>query len=234
MSARETTVPRHGLLVRIEHWAIALSGIVLLFTGIGQLPMYQRYGLTRVPGFGWSGDFLLNLWWHYLAASVFMSALAVHVLYHGLRRETAALPRRGDLRDSVRIVLATFGFGEEPRSDKFLAEQRVAYAMIGAASVLLSLTGILKVARNAGWLFLPPAVTWVNTTAHTLGFVVFLAGVLAHLAAFALPANRPLLPSMLTGRVSRAYAERRHPLWRGSGSRLLASAREAGRDGSGG
>jgi cytochrome b subunit of formate dehydrogenase len=234
MSARETTVARHGLLVRIEHWAIAMSGTVLLFTGIGQLPMYQRYGLTRVPGFAWSGDFLLNLWWHYLAASVFMSALVFHVLHHGLRRETAALPRRGDLRDSVRIVLATLGFGEEPPSGKFLAEQRVAYAVIGAAAVLLSLTGVLKVARNAGWLFLPPAATWVNTTAHTLGFAVFLAGVLAHLAAFVFRANRALLPSMFTGRVARAYAERRHPLWRTSGTRLLASGREGGRGPSGG
>jgi cytochrome b subunit of formate dehydrogenase len=223
MSAREGTVHRHDLIVRLEHWAIAVSGIVLLFTGLGQLPMYQRYGLTKVPGFGWSGDFLLNLWWHYLAAAVFMAALVFHVLYHGFRGETAALPRRGDLRASGRIVLATLGFGQEPPSGKFLAEQRVAYAAIGAAAVLLSVTGVLKVAKNAGWLFLAPGLTWVNTTAHTLGFAVFLVGVLAHLAAFALRANRPLLPSMVTGRVSRAYAEHRHPLWRAG--HLLASPR---------
>jgi cytochrome b subunit of formate dehydrogenase len=207
------SVRRHSVLVRAEHWTVALSGIVLVFTGIGQMPMYQRYGLTRVPGFAWAGDFLLNLWLHYVAAGVFMAAIAFHALYHGLRRETAALPRRGDLRESARIVLATLGFGEEPKSDKFLAEQRVAYAAIGATAVLLSLTGVLKVAKNSGWLFLPATATWVVTTLHNLAFAVFLLGLLAHLAAFLVPANWPLFASMATGRVSRAYAERRHPRW---------------------
>jgi cytochrome b subunit of formate dehydrogenase len=206
-------IERHGVLVRIEHWAVALSGIVLIFTGIGQLPMYQRYGLTRVPGFGWSGDFLLNLWLHDVAAAVFMGAIAFHAVYHVLRRETEAVPRRGDLRESARIIAATSGFGEEPLNAKFLAEQRVAYAVLAGAAVALSATGMLKVARNAGWLYIPPALTWVNTTLHTLAFAVFLVMVLAHLAAFVLPANRPLFASMFTGRVRRGYAEHRHPLW---------------------
>lgn len=42
--------------------------------------------------------------------------------------ETAAVPRRGDLKESLLIILAMFGFGEEPKSHKFLAEQRLAYA----------------------------------------------------------------------------------------------------------
>ncbi len=223
-------IRRHGVAVRVEHWAIALSGLALLFTGIGQLPMYQRYGLTKVPGFGWAGDFLLNLWIHYLAAAVFMAAITFHAIYHALARETAALPRRGDLRASVRIVLASLGVGEEPKSDKFLAEQRVAYAVIGVTAIVLSLTGLLKVAKNAGGLFLPPTATWVTATVHTAASMVFLLAVVAHLAAFLLPANRPLLPSMFTGRVSRAYAAHRHPLWLARGPRgrrtdLLASPR---------
>jgi cytochrome b subunit of formate dehydrogenase len=210
---RSATVLRHGVLVRIEHWAVAVSGILLLFSGIGQMPMYQRYGVTKLPGLGWSGDFVLNLTIHYVAAIVFMAAIVFHAVYHVRRRETAIVPRRGDLGASWRIVLATLGFGEEPKSDKFLAEQRVAYAVIGGAALVLALTGLLKVARNAGWLFLPPAASWVNTTLHNVGFAVFFLGFLAHLAAFALPANRPLLGSMLTGRVGRRYAEHRHASW---------------------
>lgn len=176
--------------------------------------MYQRYGVTKVPGLGWSGDFLLQLTIHYVAAAVFMAAIAFHVVYHVLLRETAAVPRRGDLKESARIVLATFGFGDEPKSDKFLAEQRVAYATIGGAAALLVVTGVLKIAKNAAWLFLPPAMAWTNTMLHNVAFAVFLLGFLAHLAAFALPVNWPLLPSMVTGRVKRAYAEHRHPKWR--------------------
>ncbi len=206
-------VRRHSVLVRVEHWVVALSGLVLLFSGIGQLPMYQRYGLTKIPGLGWSGDFLLQLWIHYAAAAVFMAAVAFHVVYHALLRETAIVPRRGDVRESVRIILATFGLGDEPKSDKFLAEQRIAYATIGGAAVLLIASGMLKVAKNAGWVFLPPTASFANTMLHNVAFGVFFFGLVAHLAAFALPANWPLVPSMITGRVKRAYAEHRHPKW---------------------
>jgi cytochrome b subunit of formate dehydrogenase len=201
------------VLVRIEHWAVAISGLLLVFSGIGQMPMYQRYGVTRIPGLGWSGDFVLQLALHYAAAAIFMAAVTFHAVYHLLRRETAIAPRRGDLRESLQIILASFGIGKEPESDKFLAEQRVAYATIGAAAVLLALTGVLKVARSAGWLFLPPAMSWTNTMLHNVGFAVFFIGVVAHLAAFALRANRPLLPSMISGRVRYAYAAHRHSKW---------------------
>jgi cytochrome b subunit of formate dehydrogenase len=224
MNEKPVMVRRHSVLVRVEHWAVAISGILLIFSGAGQMPMYQRYGLTSIPGFGWSGDFLLQLRLHEIAASVFMAAVAFHVVYHLLRRETAIAPRRGDLRESLRIVLATFGIGEEPANDKFLAEQRVAYAAIGAAALLLSLTGALKIARSAGWLFLPPAMSWTNTLLHNIGFAMFFLGVIAHLAAFALRVNRPLLPSMLSGRVRYAYAAHRHAKWLES---LDASARVA-------
>ena len=36
---------RHSLTVRVTHWVVALSGILLLFSGFGQLPLYKRYNL---------------------------------------------------------------------------------------------------------------------------------------------------------------------------------------------
>jgi cytochrome b subunit of formate dehydrogenase len=211
--AGEGEVRRHSLLVRVEHWAVALSGIALLFSGLGQMPIYSRYGFTKIPGLGWSGDYFLTLKIHYIAGAVFMAAIAFHVVYHGFLKETAALPRRGDLKESLLIILAMFGFGEEPKSRKFLAEQRLAYAVIGGAAILLSLTGILKVMKNAGWIFLPPTATFTNTMLHNLAFAVFLLGFFAHLAAFLVPANWPLVQTMFTGKVDLAYARHRHPLW---------------------
>ena len=55
-------VVRHSALELIEHWAIAISGLVLLFTGIFELPVGKRYYIINVPGLGWSADFITSLY----------------------------------------------------------------------------------------------------------------------------------------------------------------------------
>ena len=67
----EGYVVRHSFLVQIQHWMVALSGLVLLFSGFGQLPVYKRYMLSEVPGFAWASDFILQFKIHMAAAAVF-------------------------------------------------------------------------------------------------------------------------------------------------------------------
>ena len=109
-------VIRHGLLVRAQHWAIALSGLVLLFSGFGQFPLYKRYMVDRLPGLGWASSFSLQFDIHLIAAVVFTTAVVFHITYHLMRREASLLPRKGDLGESWQIIKATFGAGEEPPS----------------------------------------------------------------------------------------------------------------------
>jgi cytochrome b subunit of formate dehydrogenase len=210
---RPDTVLRHSPAVRIAHWAVALSGLALLFSGMGQLPMFRRYNIVELPGMAWSDDFEIHLVIHYAAAAVFGAAVLFHVVHHLRRRERAALPRRGDVRESWRILVAMLRGRPEPPSGKFLAEQRLAYAAIGGTSLVLLGTGLIKSFKNLGPIVLPPGLLTGVTLLHTAAAMGFMALVGAHLAAFLLRANRPLLPSMFTGRVSRAYAEHRHPLW---------------------
>lgn len=66
-------VVRHSGLELMEHWAIAISGLVLLFTGIFELPVAKRYYIITLPGLGWSADFITSLYLHYAAALVFLS-----------------------------------------------------------------------------------------------------------------------------------------------------------------
>jgi len=73
---------RHSLTVRVTHWVVALSGILLLFSGFGQLPLYKRYNLIKVPGFFWSGNYEITLLIHYLTAAVFTAAVFFHLVYH--------------------------------------------------------------------------------------------------------------------------------------------------------
>ncbi len=226
--SRSGSVPRHSGTVRLVHWAVAVSGLALLFSGMGQLPMFRRYNIVELPGMGWSDNFEIHLVIHYIAAVVFGAAILFHLVYHFRRREFAALPRRGDGVESWRIIVAMIRGRPEPPSGKFLAEQRLAYGVIGATSLVLIATGLVKSFKNLGPIILDPwFLTWV-TLIHTAAAMVFMGLVVAHLAAFLIRANRPLLPSMFTGRVSRAYAEHRHPLWRwdGSGDEVRATDAE--------
>lgn len=206
-------ITRHGLSVILVHWVVALSTFVLVFSGFGQMPIYSRYMLDRVPGLSWASDFSVTLVIHYWAAAVLIGAVACHLIFHGIRREFDMVPRRGDLRESGKIIMATFGLGEEPENDKYLAEQRLAYAFIGLSLVLVIVTGIMKVLKNLPYINYSEGFTYWITLLHNIGTVLVIIGIAVHLGAFIFKANWPLLPGIFTGRVDREYAKRRHGIW---------------------
>ncbi len=204
---------RHGPIELIEHWVLAISGILLIFSGFGELPMYKRYMVTQIPGLGWAGDFLINLKIHYLSGIFFVSVMIFHALYHGWLGHQGLMPRKGDVKTSFITILSMFGFGEEPKSDKYLPEQRMAYAYLGGMGLILVLTGIVKVIKNLPGVFLPPALITSMTLIHTFATIFFLLGVLAHLAALIFKVNRPLTQSVFTGKVNLEYIQDRHTVW---------------------
>jgi len=210
---KSVLVVRHHLIELIEHWAIAISGLALFFSGMFELPMANRYYVTSLPGLGWSGDFLVSLNVHYAAAVVFIIACVFHVVYHGLKHETGMLPRKGDLKQSVEVIKTFFGKGEEPPFAKYLPEQRLAYVGMAVVIAFLIFTGLFKTWKN----ILAPdmnltLVLWA-TWLHNLFFIMFFLAFLAHMAAIILKPNRPMVRGIFTGRVRRDYAEHRHPLW---------------------
>jgi len=209
----ENAVLRHSAVERAEHWLIAVSGLVLLFSGFGEFPMYKRYMVTDIPGLSWAGNFWIHLKIHYLAAIVFVGAAVFHAVYHGVLGHRGLLPRKGDGRASLTTVLSFIGIGEEPPSGKYLPEQRLAYAYIAAVSLILILTGLIKVTKNLAFVYLPPALITAATLTHTAATFLFLFGFIAHLAALALKVNWPLIKPMFTGRVDLDYVRHRHSIW---------------------
>jgi copper ion binding protein len=207
------TVLRHSLVELAEHWILAISGLVLIFSGFGELPMYKRYMVTQIPGLGWAGDFFINLKIHYLAGIVFVSIMVFHGLYHGWLGHQGLLPRKGDVKVSIITILSMFGFGREPKSHKYLPEQRLAYAYLGGVGLILVLTGIVKVIKNLPGVYLSPTLITSMTLTHTFATIFFLLGVLAHLAALIFKVNRPLVKSVFTGEVNLGYVKNRHTVW---------------------
>ncbi len=217
-------VVRHSSVELIEHWVLAVSGLLLLFSGFGELPMYKRYMVTEIPGLSWAGDFYVNLKIHYLAAIVFLGVIVFHLIYHGWLGHRGLLPKRGDVGNSVRTILSFVGIGEEPKADKYLPEQRLAYIYLGAIGAVLMVTGVIKVLKNLSSVYFSPGVITAVTLIHTFGTIFFLLGVLAHLAALVLKVNRPMVKPIFTGKMDLAYVQSRHSLWYG---RLAPKVEEA-------
>lgn len=206
-------IVRHGALELIEHWAIALSGLVLLLTGIFELPVGKRYYIVDFPGLGWSADFMTSLYLHYGAALVFTATALFHVFYHGLRGEKGLLPQKQDFPQSITVIKSLLGFGEEPPMKKYLPEQRLAYAGMAFIILMLIISGLVKTYKNIYAPDMSHAILLWATWIHNIFFVLFFLAFLAHMAAIALRPNWPMIRGIFTGKVRLDYARHRHPLW---------------------
>ncbi|MEW6622087.1 MAG: cytochrome b/b6 domain-containing protein [Bacillota bacterium] len=210
---KEKKVKRHSLSVIIVHWTVALSTFLLFFSGFGQMPIYRRYGLVNVPGFAWADNFVINSQIHYAAALVLIAAVVYHIVFHVSLKQFDIMPRKGDVKESLLIIKAMLGMGKEPPSDKYLAEQRLAYLFIALNLLVLIITGIIKVYKNFSLVDVNYTfVTWV-TALHNIATFLLLFGIAAHLAAFIFKANRPLIRGMFTGKVDLEYVKHRHSIW---------------------
>ena len=206
-------VVRHGSLELAEHWALALSGLVLLLSGMFELPMAARYKITAIPGFGWSGDFIASLSIHYVASVIFIAVAFFHLVYHGFLKEQGLLPQKGDLKASVEVVKTFFGKGEEPPFHKYLPEQRLAYLGMAVIIAVIILTGLIKTYKNVYAPDLSHTLVLWSTWLHNIFFVLFILAFAGHIGAIILKPNRPMVRGIFTGAVRLDYARRRHPLW---------------------
>jgi cytochrome b subunit of formate dehydrogenase len=142
---------RHNLAIRFVHWTTALSIFILIFTGFGQMPVYRRYNVDQIPGLGWSSDFLITLNIHYVAAIVLIFISIYYLAYIIGTRRFDILPRRGDVKESMQIFASMVGLAEEPDNSKYLAEQRLAFA-VTAFSVLMLIIIRFRAAAQAAFI----------------------------------------------------------------------------------
>ena len=204
-------VYRQTLRNRLVHWGIAFSCFGLIVTGILQMPVAKRYGVTAV--FPSTADFFTTLPWHYAFAIIFTFLCVFHLAVNAFEGSYDIVPQKGDFSKSIQIVKALLTGQDEPASEKYLPEQRLAWAGFVLTFALLIVTGLLKTLKNfAGIEFPDPMLFWLAQL-HNLGMVLTVLLFLGHMAAFLFKANRLLLPAMFSGYVDADYARRRHSLW---------------------
>lgn len=213
MKNRKGKVLRHSISDRFVHWLTAGTIFLLFFSGVGQLPLYNRYMVTDLPLMGWTDNYFITLVIHYLAAIGLVFIVFYHIVLHVIRKEFSIWPRKGDIKESIQIIKAMITKGKEPPSDKYLAEQRLAYLFIGINVLLLVITGALKMIKNVPGIAMPNwLISWLAHI-HNLASVLLIIGIIAHLAAFLIKENRMLLPGMFTGYVDESYVKHRHAIW---------------------
>ena len=75
---------------------------VALFTGFGNMPIYKRYYIADIPGLGWSGNFYINLYVHYIAGALLL-AIATYftLIYLKARLSSHQLTPTGVVRSAL-------------------------------------------------------------------------------------------------------------------------------------
>jgi formate dehydrogenase gamma subunit len=213
MKNKENKVYRQSLSNRLVHWITAVSIIILIISGLGQMPIYKRYNVIKLPGAEWLGDYSITLILHYMAAIILIFIVFYHMFVHLIQKQFDIFPKQGDGRESIKIIKAMLTRGEEPPSEKYLAEQRLAYAAIGMTVLSFIITGLIKMAKNLDFISIAHPIVYWSTMIHNIATFVMIFLIVGHMAAFLIKANRKLLPGMFSGYVDKEYVKHRHSLW---------------------
>lgn len=184
------TVLRHSAITRIEHWGIALSGIMLYATH-----EMQDKSLHIYIG---------------IAFTLFLMLHIIRRCFTGFD----ALMQKGDIKEGLQVIKSFFvkNIKIAPQG-KFLPEQKVVYTFCGIICILVALSGI----SNIIYYFYPDVRSnllikelWY---VHHITAALFVIFFVVHIFFLLLPANRYLISSMFTGRLSKEKAAKKHPKW---------------------
>ena len=67
---------------RIFRYGYLVTLLFLTLSGFGQLPIFKRYYIADIPGFGWLAKFYTTHYIHYLAAIILITLLSYVIANH--------------------------------------------------------------------------------------------------------------------------------------------------------
>ncbi|MDI6901569.1 MAG: cytochrome b/b6 domain-containing protein [Anaerosomatales bacterium] len=203
-------VLRHDLAARIEHWTHGIGTAMLLASGI-------VLGLFFTPALVGSGEPVwtwMNVHFAFVALFLFGTFYYAANTLLAMKRFKEHLPTKDALDYTRRHYGLLLGFKNLtfPPERKYFESEKMAYLLALGATVLIILTGFVKVAAHS--FDLPAWLVGIATPLHDIATVAMLAFFLAHIFFGAiLPMSWPVLKSMFTGYVSLEHAEKEHAGW---------------------
>lgn len=203
-------VLRHDGAAILEHWSHAVATVILLVTGfaLGVLTLTPRF----VSGTTQAG-IMLNL--HFVGTVIFgfgASYYACNSILSGRWRGHLPHALLPSVRSFFAHYKAVFTRSELPPEGKYFASEHLTYPMAIGGSILVLVTGLVKVAAHS--FAIPAGVMGVTTFTHDIAALVLGFFLVAHAIAGAIvPWSWPLLRSMITGYVTTDYAKHHHKTW---------------------
>lgn len=138
-------------------WYLYLvSGIMLAFTGFGQMPLYKRYYIADIPGMAWSADFYTTHLLHYIFSILLFGIVSYIVFNHLLvNRKYFALSTSGTVRSVIiaglmvsGLLLVAYNFSGV--SLPVWAAATLLFTHLGFA-VALVVTGLIAIIGKKPW-----------------------------------------------------------------------------------
>lgn len=87
-----------------------LTLFVMALTGFGQMPIYNRYYLSDIPGFAWLADFYVTRNIHYLGAAVLLGLISYGLFDFLLsKKRRFRLSKSGSLRAALLAGIVVSG-----------------------------------------------------------------------------------------------------------------------------
>jgi formate dehydrogenase subunit gamma len=201
---------RHDVPARITHWTHGIGTMMLLISGIALGLFFTPALVERAQG----------VWTWMNVHFVFVVMFLFGTFYYGANTLLAAhrfrehLPTSNAIDYTKRHYGLLLGFKKLtfPPEAKYFESEKMAYLLALASTVVIILTGLVKVAAHA--LDMPAGLMGVITPLHDIATVAMLAFFLAHVFfAAVLPMSWPVLRSMFTGYVSLEHAKHEHAGW---------------------
>lgn len=203
-------VLRHDGAALLEHWSQAVATVILVLTGVA---LGARVLLPRLVSGTTDVGIALNI--HFVGALIFgfgATYYAANSLLSGRWREHLPHEIGPSIRSFFAHYKAVFGRSELPPEGKYFASEHLTYPIAIGGSILVLVTGLLKVAAHS--LDIPAGLMGATTITHDVAAIALGLFLVAHAIAGAIvPWSWPLLRSMLTGYVTTDYAKHHHKTW---------------------
>jgi putative Mn2+ efflux pump MntP len=87
---------------RAVRYVYLITVLFLTISGFGQMPIFKRYYIADIPGFGWLAQFFVTHYIHYLGA-ILILALATYMIidYLILQKKRIRLTASGYVRGTI-------------------------------------------------------------------------------------------------------------------------------------
>ena len=87
---------------RAARYVYLITVLFLTLSGFGQMPIFKRYYIADIPGFGWLAQFYVTHYIHYLGAILILALVAYMTIdYLILQRKRIRLTASGYVRGTI-------------------------------------------------------------------------------------------------------------------------------------